>query len=315
MKLNRVMWGIILLFVGGVLLLENFNVIEFYWRNIWKFWPVFLIITGVNILFNKEKSQTGAIISISVMVVVLGFLFFKGQEPPSNRNWIGAQIRSEFDDNDDDDTTELKDLTLFEAFGGDSTKKVALKIYGGGTSFSLDGTTDSLIAADVTRSRGNFSLSKISTDSLETLTFKTPQKGGKWNMNEGGSDVDFKLNTLPVWDINMNMGAGEVNFDLAEYKVRSFRFEGGAVSLDVKIGDRLPVTDVVVKTGVADIKLHVPEESGCRIVTNTGLSVKDFSGFNKLADGTYETSNYNNSSKKVIIKLNGGMSNFEVNRF
>jgi hypothetical protein len=54
MKLNRIMWGIVLLFVGGVLLLQNFNVIEFYWRNIWKFWPVFLIISGVNILFNRQ---------------------------------------------------------------------------------------------------------------------------------------------------------------------------------------------------------------------------------------------------------------------
>jgi hypothetical protein len=312
MKLNRIMWGIVLLFVGGVLLLQNFNVIEFYWRNIWKFWPVFLIISGVNILFNRQKSQTGGIIAIAVMVVMLSFLFYKGQEPPTNRNWFGNEFRGNFNSNDDEDdnedSTDIKDLTLSEPLNSDSIGKVALKIYGGGTSFSLDGATDSLITADVTNKRGDFVLSRISSDTLQTLTFRTPQKGGKWNMGDGGSDVNFKLNVLPVWDISMNMGAGEINFDFADYKVRNFRFEGGAVSLDVKLGDRLPITDVVVKSGVADIKFSVPTASGCRIITNTGLSVKDFTGFIKM-------SNYKTSTKKVFIRLDGGMSNFEVNRY
>jgi hypothetical protein len=318
MKLNRIMWGIVLLFIGGVLLLENFNVIEFYWRNVWKFWPVFLIIAGVNILFNKQKSQIGAIISISVMVIMLSFLFYKGQEPPTDRNWIGSHFNGDFENNDDneDDSSETKELTLSEPFDGDSVKKVALKISGGGTSFSLDGPTDSLITADISKKGGNFSLSKVSSDTLQTLTFKTPNKGGKWSIGDGGgNDVDFKLNQSPVWDIALNMGAGEVNFDLTDYKVRSFKFEGGAVALDVKIGDLMTITDVVVKSGVADIKINVPTESGCRITTNTGLSVKDFTGFTKLDNGTYETPNYKTSLKKVFIRLDGGMSNFEVGRY
>ena len=82
MKLDRIMWGIVLLFIGGVLLLENFNVIEFYWRSVWRFWPIFLIIAGVNILFNKNKSQVGGMVSIAILIITLGLLFFKGQERP-----------------------------------------------------------------------------------------------------------------------------------------------------------------------------------------------------------------------------------------
>ena len=97
MKLNRVMWGVILLFVGIVLLLENFNVIEFYWRNVWAFWPVFLIISGVNILFNKNKSQVGNMICIGVLVVILGFVFYKGQQPPANKYWFGERLSKDID--------------------------------------------------------------------------------------------------------------------------------------------------------------------------------------------------------------------------
>ncbi|MNQ91846.1 hypothetical protein D3C85_1072450 [compost metagenome] len=113
----------------------------------------------------------------------------------------------------------------------------------------------------------------------------------------------------------MSMGAGEVDFDFSEYKVRTFNFDGGAAALDIKVGDLLPITDVNVKTGVADVKINVPNASGCRIKTKTGLSAKDFNGFTKLKDGVYETPNYSTSTKKIFINLDGGLSNFEVKRY
>lgn len=318
MKIDRILWGIILLFVGLVLLLENFNVIEFYWRNVWGFWPIFLIIAGINILFNRNKSQAGNLISIGVLVITLGFLFYRGQQPPANRGWFGGRFEKDINidiDDDPDDTSHLERLTFAEPFHPDSAKKVVLNISGGGTSFKLDGPTDSLIDAVVEKSRGTFSLQKEYVDSVQKLTFKMQEKKGKWNMGEGGNGVDFKLNTQPEWEMNMNMGAGEVDFDLSAYKIRTFKFEGGAAALDIKMGDILPIADVVVKTGVADVKIRIPSAAGCRIKSSTGLSAKDFTGFTKLENGSYETPNYATSTKKIFITLDGGLSNFEVSRY
>lgn len=319
MKLNRVMWGIILLFVGVVLLLENFNVIAFYWRNVWSFWPVVLIISGVNILFNKNKSQTGNMISLGVLVVMLGFVFYKGQQPPTHRLWFGDSFSRDLDfdmdvEEDNHDSTEM--ISFSEPLlAVDSAKKSILNISGGGTSFDLQGETDSLIVADVERRNGNYTLQKESNDSLNTLTFKMKTQKGKWDFNDGGNKVDFKLNKNPEWTIQMNMGAGAVDFDLTDYKVRTFRFDGGAASLDITLGDLLPITDVVVKTGVADVKISIPEGAGCRIKTKTGLSAKDFEGFNKVDNNNYETANYKSAARKIFINLDGGLSNFEVSRY
>src|SRR5690606_13158836 len=126
--------------------------------------------------------------------------------------------------------------------------------------------------------------------SLTKLEFKMQDKNGRqnWSLGEGGNDVDLRLNKLPEWQIDMNMGAGEAKLDLSEYKVRSFKFDGGAAALDIKMSALLPIADVVVKTGIADVKIQVPEAAGCRIKSKTGLSAKDFSGFTKLDDGSYE---------------------------
>lgn len=310
MKTDRIMWGIVLLFIGGVLLLENFHVIDFYWRSIWRFWPIFLIIAGVNILFNKNKSQVGGIISIVVLVITLSLLFYKGQVRPEGRErWIGDRISDEINSEE-----KYEELNFTEPYSGNPAKRTILNISGGGTSFDLNGETDSLITANVQKKSGNFSLQNESTDSVNTLTFKMKGKSS-WSMGDGSNNVHLKLNKNPEWEINMSMGAGEVNFDLSDYKVRTFNFDGGAAALDIKLGDLLPVSDVHIKTGVADVKVNIPEGVGCRIKTKTGLSARDFEGFTKLKDGTYETPGYAASTKKIFINFDGGLSNFEVKRY
>ncbi|QPH41224.1 LiaF transmembrane domain-containing protein [Pedobacter endophyticus] len=323
MKLDRLIWGILLLFIGGVLLLENFGIIEFYWRNVWHFWPIFLIIAGVNILFNRGNSQTGHIISLGILVIALSFLFVRGQEPSNGRWWSSGGEHHSMDmdmDDDERDRTDEKVLAtphlLVEPFDvADTDKKTVLNISGGGVSYKFGGETPALIEAVVRNKSNHFYLNKKATDSVNVLTFGMNDKKNKWNFNDGDNDVNFKLNKLPNWDIVMNLGAGEADFDFADFKIRSFRFDGGAADVEVKIGDLLPITDVVVKSGLADVKIKIPANSGCRIKTKTGLSAKDFEGFEKLSDGVYETSNYKTSTKKIFINLDGGLSNFEVSRY
>lgn len=318
MKLDSIIWGILLLFIGGVLLLDNFNVIEFYWRNVWRFWPVFLIILGVNILFNKSNKQVGGIISLVVMLITLSFLFVKGQQKPERNFWIGDDFKNGVHiDMDNDDETYSKLNFVEPLLAGDADKKTILNLSGGGTSFQLDGVTDSLIYADVKKRNGQFMLTKEVSDSVNTLTFKMQDKkrNNRWTFGDGSNDVRLRLNKLPVWEMHVKMGAGQVDFDLSNYKVREFNFDGGAAEMDIKLGDLLPITDVNVKTGVAEVKINIPTNSGCRITTKTGLSSKDFIGFTKLEDGVYETPNYQSSTKKIFIKLDGGLSSFEVKRY
>lgn len=322
MKLDRLIWGILLLFIGGVILLENFGIINFYWRNVWSFWPVFLIIAGLNLLFNKNNSQVGSIAALVVLVACLSFLFFKGQQKPERLSWTNRLHDHDVDisiDEDEDSATNdsaQTSMKLSEPFvAAENAKKTVLNITGGGISYNLTGETNELIDADVKNRRGNFSLKKLVTDSATVLTFSMDDRKKKWNFSDNGNEVDFKLNKTANWEILMKLGAGEANFDFSAYKVRKFRFDGGAAALDIKMGDLLPISDVTVKSGVADVKINIPKGAGCRIKANTGLSARDFDGFNKLDDGTYETSNYNASTKKIFIFLDGGLSNFEVNRY
>lgn len=313
MKADRIMWGIVLLFIGGVLLLENFGMIDFYWSSVWRFWPIFLIIAGINILFSKSKSQLAGIVSIAILVITLLFLFFKGQREPGRRQVLSDQSGESHKRNMPEGKV-MGEQRLSIPYHADSVaKKTVLNISGAGTSFDLKGVTDSLITVVSNQNDEPFLLiNNLSTDSITTLNLK-PKGKGEWN--PGGGDVEVSLNTKPNWEIYVKIGAGTFDFDLKDYKVRTFNFDGGAAALELKVGNLLPITDVNVKTGMADVKINIPLGSGCQIRAKTGLSSKEFTGFTKLSDHIYETPNYKDAKNKIFINFDGGLSSFEVDRY
>jgi hypothetical protein len=312
MKTEKIVWGMILIFTGSIFLLDNFNVIDFYWGSVWRFWPVIFILIGANMLLSRfgNKKVVPALVAV-ITLVTLALIGYQGSRPNNDRGWMSFK----FDKDDSwNDSTRNVPSYFIEPYGG--AKRAELRIQGGATSFKLQDTTSSLFEADVKRQFAKYTLTKSISDSVEVLNFRMRSGKQKWNLDEmEGNETNIRMNLIPVWDIRIEMGAGEAIFDLTPYKVSSLRFEGGAASFEAKIGSLEPLTNVTVETGVANIEIEVPTESGCRIVVDSGLSSKDFIGFIKQSDGTYETSNYSTATNKINISLKGGLSSFEVRKY
>ena len=54
-KSGSLLWGVILIVVGGIFLLEQFDIDVF--DQVWRFWPVILIIWGANKLWLGLKER------------------------------------------------------------------------------------------------------------------------------------------------------------------------------------------------------------------------------------------------------------------
>lgn len=310
MKSDKIVWGLILVFVGTILLLDNFNVINFYWGSVWRLWPVILILLGAEMLFARSNKAGGPWIAGVITLAVLIFVGWYGSthRPESNRWSFGWH-----DDSDSTDPREIHRNSFTEPYLSSITR-AELNISGGATSYDLSDSTTNLFDADIQQRFGNYSLTKTSRDSMEVLSFKMNGKN-RTRGNFIANKATLRLNSNPLWNINVEMGAGETDFDLTKFKVASLHLEGGAASFEVKLGEPQTVTNVEAETGVAEVDLSVPSSVGCRIEVESGLSSKDFTGFEKQGDGTYVTSNYNTAAKKINIKLQGGISDFSVRRY
>ncbi|MBS1525828.1 MAG: hypothetical protein JST19_09290 [Bacteroidetes bacterium] len=195
-----------------------------------------------------------------------------------------------------------------------AVKTAKLTLNGGTCIYKISDTTKDLFRADAMLFYGRYALNshKEGSDYVMDLamTTKTSVKTGTHS-----DSVNLKLNTAPTWDIDVNSGATDLDFDLSKYKIRNFSIHGSAGEFSVKLGHPLPQTDVKLAVGAADVTIKVPKDAGCRIEEHSALSSTTFDGFNKKDDGAYETDGFSSAKNKIVIHFSGGISDFKVNRY
>ena len=312
MDRDKLNWGLVLLFIGFMWLLSNAGIITFYWSSLWRFWPVFLIILGVNLLFPKQG--IGNLISVVATVAILAFVGFQATKP--SHFW---ELRHQWDEDKTDEHTDpavTKHTTFTEPYLS-TIKRTRLEIKGGAVVYTMKGVTNDLFHAESQSTFARHALQSIVRDSVAELSFimKKNDQNKKWNLNENENKVHMALNAHPLWDIQVDVGAGSVEFDLSRYRVNELTLKGGAASFEVKLGKPVHETKIYAESGVADVEIKIPKQVEGQIKIASGLSSKDFPGFVKLDDNTYATEGFADAKERFSIQLKGGLSSFSVRRY
>jgi len=321
MKNDKLIPGIILVTIGAIFLLHNFGYIQFHWYNIWRMWPIFLVIGGVNLLLAHNRSPWATVLKISVVVGGFALILFGNFD--NGRGWWSHSHwhvnTDNIDDNEDDNGKMVKGTstgTFTQPY--DATIKAArLNISGGANTFRLSDSTNELFKADTKQFHGRYELLGHKEDSIYVMDFSMKNNKGNWNWggNNENNIADIALNTKPEWEVNVEAGATDLNFDLSKYKLRELKLSGGAGQFVVKVGQPLESTNINVSTGASDVTIEVPENAACQIQSDTGLSSNTFDGFTKTSDGHYETANFGAAKNKIFIHISGGISDFKVHKY
>lgn len=314
MKASKISWGIILIFIGTVFLLENYGIIDFHWTYVWRFWPVILIIMGINIIFSRSETAMGKWLVVLTTVAVLGLLVVVNLNAPKNMRHHWSY---NFDEEEEVDlVTDPNTKSFYQEDYDAKFKNATLNINGGASTFIIKKGEDRLFESSTQKNNNRYYLRRTDEDSTVVLNFNSKDKNKSFDFDDTElSKVEMKINTMPLWDINLNMGAGKADFDLSNNRVQTINIKGGAADFKVKLGSLYSDVNLSAETGIAKVSILIPTSSGCKINTKTGLSAKDFPGFTKADDGTFTSPNYNSATNKIMIHLKGGLSDFEVKRY
>ncbi len=319
MKNNKIIPGVVLILLGVAFLLRSYGYLHFHFGNLFRLWPIFIVMIGVNLIFANNRSTWATVIKLGVILLGFGLLFFGNFE---NRRyfWNGNGYHIDINDDDDEETTvtKIEGSSEFNEDYTDSIKVAELNISGGATTYRLSDSTNRLFTANTQEYFGNYMLNTQKRDSLYVLNFK--MKDGKQHFNwdddkKKSNSADFKLNVNPVWDINVATGATDLDFDLSQFKVRNLDLAGGAGAFKIKFGQPLATTNVDISTGASDVDITIPKDVACRITKGTAFSSNNFEGFNKVGDNAYETPGFAKATNKIYIKIKGGMSSFSVKKY
>ncbi|MFA5974055.1 MAG: DUF5668 domain-containing protein [Lentimicrobiaceae bacterium] len=308
MSYRKIFWGLLLVIIGVLFILKNTGVLFFSWHTLWRLWPVILILWGISIIPVKDWIK----LVLSLLTVVVTFFAVQQYGPKDNHKWnFEWNDNNDRDNNDEDNVTSYNNV-LSEDFDS-LTKYAELKLDIGVGNFKIKDTTGKLIEVKHDNANANYSMTAKEEDSLMKISLSLEK--GEFNNGNIRNNVEMKLNAHPIWDMDLNVGAAEVNFDLSGFKTRNLKIQGGASDIELKLGAELPLTDVKLEAGAASITIRVPESAGCEIISNTFMSSKDFKGFTKIGKQLYQTSNFASSTNKIKINLQAGVASIDVIRY
>ncbi len=312
MNSRKLIWGSFLILIGLLLVVHNFGImpLSINWGRLASLWPLILIILGLNSL-SKNTNMNPWIFNGSAAIIIAIFIYQVVDFSGTKRNHL-------FDWSDDlnieIDSTGLKtqDFVLPLDSG---VSKAKLSFEGGAAKFILNDTTSSLIDAKTMTRKGEYSLEKVRTDSMESITMKLTSSNIKIKNGKIDNQVEVKLNPSLDWDFNFEIGAGAIDFDFSNYKVSKINLDAGAASINLKLSDKASVSNVDVDAGASSVTIRVPKDARCRVKMDAVLSSESLAGFSKKKDGYYESDNYNGKGNLIYINVDAGMSSVTIERY
>lgn len=320
MNAKRISWGLVVLFIGFILLFTNLGYINFNWSAVFSLWPVLIILIGIGYLV-PEKTGTSYIM-VFVTLAVLALFAYQGLTVPKNDGLLGKVFKnterhSERSAPNSDGGSSSSTSKHFDSPYDSAVEYAELSIEGGAVSYDIGEPTDQLFEADAKTNFSNFSLKEIRVGNKVELDFKMSNEDSKRSSEKNNANsVIMHLNTNPIWDINLEIGAGGADFDLSAYKLDDLSIEGGVATVKAKVGmPQSAESEISFEGGLAEFKLEVPKEAACRIIAEAALSSKNFDGFVKQNDGSYVSGNYDTADKRYKINIESGLSSVTVSQY
>lgn len=310
MNSRKLIWGSFLIIIGLLLVINNFNLlpISINWSKLGSMWPLILIILGLNSL--SKNTNMNPWIFNGLAAIIISIFLYQVLEIGENKRGF------HFDWSDDMhiDSAGLKSQD-FNIPMDSGVTNASLSFTGGAAKFILSDTTDQLIDANAKTQKGEYVLEKVRTDSTDKIRMKLNTNHIKFNNGKVESLVEVKLNNKPKWDFDFEIGAGAIDFDFSAYYVRNISLDAGAASVNMKLSDKAPVSEIDIDAGASSVTLQVPKNARCRIKLDAVLSSEELEGFTKKKDGYWESDNFNGKGNLININVDAGMSSVTIERY
>lgn len=306
MKTKNIIWGFILVLIGVLFILKNLNIIYFSWYSLWKLWPLVLVMIGVTILPIKD----GIKVALAILVLIAAAVFLVSYPDFHSRNYDRSMNNSV--ENKNDSEPENIDQRIFEVYDTTITDAI-LTFDAAAGNFTINQSTDDLFEFEKDGNLGRYTYAIKDLGPKREINIEL-EKGRIIN-TDLKNKVTIKLNPNPNWDINVDVGAANIELDLSSFKIQKLTIDGGASSINLRLGTLLAESKIKINSGASSITIRVPREYACEVNTSTVLSTKDLEGFNKVGNGTYVTPDFSDKTKNIVIDVEAAVSSLKVERY
>ncbi len=307
MKTKNIIWGLVLVLVGTLFILKNLDVIYFSWHGIWRLWPTVLVLIGIAIL--PVKSGLKIALTIITLLIAAVILISFPKSTGWNNNW---SFRHDRDESWSEEKPAMADQKIFESYEEGITE-AELVLDAAAGNFRISESSAVLFEFEREGNVGRYTYSMQELGARRAV--KIALEEGRVRNIDLKNKVAIKLNPNPTWDLKVDVGAASIDMDLSSFKISKLDIDGGASSINIRLGNLQQDAKVKINSGASSISIKVPEDVACEVRVSTVLSSKNLNGFDRVSDGTYVTPGFSESSKNIVIQIEAAVSSLQVERY
>ncbi len=320
---GNIIWALFLIFLGVIFLCNNIGLIPWsVWSYLWRFWPILLIIGGIQaILGNSFVSR----LVIGGLVVILFMGIFFTALAVSNENLLNKWgiVIPQWWKSIAQNIGQRKEMSYSineEDYSKVGSREVTLEIGMGEFVITDEKSTDYIqIDSAYYENYGEPEINEIFDDKKLSVELKQKnQVSFGFNMSGPKYEINLGQAEIPT-DFAVNLGAGSGTIDLSTLTTNAISTEVGAGSLKMTLTkSTLPKIESTIKVGTGSVHLVIPSGVAYRINYAVGLGSITING-EKVNEGisedkTIESDNFAKATNKLEINVNVGVGSFKLDQ-
>ncbi|MDO8688590.1 MAG: DUF5668 domain-containing protein [Dehalococcoidia bacterium] len=300
----------ILIALGAVFLLNSLDIVPWsVWGTLWRFWPVILILLGVQTILGRSGANWAIclVVSVAAVLLLVGVVVAASQA-----GWIngfpidGGPVTQQ--------TKEAQAGSVSNELGTIQEARVTLEFGAGRLSMdSLPSGSDKLVVVDYSAGAvGRIPGTKFTQVGRQGNLDIAGSKEVKFGFVSGADEWKVHLSPAVPQDLTVRIGAADGNLDLRGLKVRTLNLDVGASTVIVRLPANAGSTNAFVNSGAATVTLEISPEVGARIVSDSGLASINASSRFSRAGGVFTTDDYQTAANRLDVELKAGVSTVSI---
>ncbi len=291
---GRLFWGLFLVVIGGLFLVNNFGIASVRFDNLWRLWPLAIILAGLTTISIRHWLwKTIIIVFILLSMATLVWIGLGGVEPNSQTS-----------------TQSLSSQQITY-----DVKRAEVSIKAGASRLSINSNESDVIAqANLDSSRSKIEQTSRIENNVANISYSM-QATENWWRGSSQNSLDISLTRkLPI-DLLIDAGASDIRLNLEEVNLNSLNVSAGASSVIVRLGNKALQTKAMIDAGASSVIIRVPRSSGVEIKLDSGLVGASLDDFKEIDKTTYQTANFATAEKTISLQAKVGLASFRVERY
>lgn len=289
---GQVVMATLFVVLGALFLLSNFGLLPpDWWRDLWRLWPLLLILIGAEIILGRVGGWGMGLMVLVLAAIALAVGLFVVFRPLDFAGGVRAAERWV------EPLGELKEAELSIDVGAGALNVMALPT-----------SSADLIDAELTYDRSSWFGGRLS---------KSLQRSGaegrlRLRGGSGANDWNLKLSPNVAWDLTIDAEAVKAELDLGQLATRSLELKVGASDVTVRFPERAGRTIARIKGGVSNLSLEIPSGVAATIRIDSPLSTVDIDEARFMRRDGYYSAGDSAAPNSLELSLDIGVSRVRI---